>query len=130
MMLRRVDLPAPLEPITVTNSPGARCRDTSFSATRAFTVPGANVLLMFSSFSTSLLLVDRGGLGDGGEAVPHGAAQPREALPLRQHEREHHEDRRDQLHVVRVEAGHEGQLDDHAIPVSYTHLTLPTNREV
>src|SRR5690625_2336120 len=52
-MFSSVDLPAPLEPITVTNSAGASRRLTSCSARRSFTVPAKNVLAIPVSSSIS-----------------------------------------------------------------------------
>ena len=42
--LRRVDLPAPLPPMTVTKSPSARVRETPFRARFSLMVPGLKVL--------------------------------------------------------------------------------------
>ena len=53
-----VDLPAPLPPMTVTNSPGARCSESPVSATFSVIVPGLKVFAMFSmrsNQSTALL---------------------------------------------------------------------------
>ena len=41
---RRVDLPAPLPPMTVTKSPSFKWRDTPFKAVFSLTVPALNVL--------------------------------------------------------------------------------------
>src|SRR5699024_12877923 len=49
--LSNVDLPAPLEPISVTKSPGARSRETSISALRSFAVRGKKVLEISSILS-------------------------------------------------------------------------------
>ena len=46
-----VDLPAPLPPITVTKSPGARCSDKSCKATFSLMVPAKNVLWICSTCS-------------------------------------------------------------------------------
>src|SRR5579884_2074448 len=45
MALSSVDLPAPLEPMSVTNSPGCTARLSSRKATTSSTVPGKKVLV-------------------------------------------------------------------------------------
>ena len=51
IMFMRVDLPAPLPPITVTKSPGARCRSTLTKARFSLMVPALKVLQTFCTFS-------------------------------------------------------------------------------
>ena len=51
MALNRVDLPAPLEPMMVTKSPGSRWRDRSVRAFFSLTVPGLKVLEMWEMVS-------------------------------------------------------------------------------
>ena len=47
MAANMVDLPAPLEPMTVAKSPGSRWRDRSRMAAFSLTVPGLKVFLIW-----------------------------------------------------------------------------------
>src|SRR5699024_8523827 len=98
--LSNVDLPAPLEPITVTKSRGARSRETSTSALRSFAVPGKKVLEILSILSI-------GHLPSG-----HLRGLTRE---LGQQECRDNEHGGNQLHVIRVQADRERNVDDQAV---------------
>src|SRR5690625_3066006 len=111
-MLSIVDLPAPVEPMTVVNSPGCSCREIPSRATRSLGVPAKKVFLTESSWSTSV--PSRRRRRRGAPQRAQGADAP-ERAPLRQHQRDDHEDGGDELHVVGVQAHLQGDLDGHAV---------------
>src|SRR5699024_10651040 len=98
--LSNVDFPAPLEPITVTKSPGFRCRETSTSALRSLAVPAKKVLEMLSILSIGYL--------------PPGDFR-RPASQLRQQQRGDDKHCGNQLHVVRIQAHRQRHVDDQAV---------------
>ena len=92
IILSRVDLPAPLPPMTVTKSPSARVRSTPVRARFSVTVPRLNVFFTWDSLSICLtaLRVARTQL----ELLPH----------HRHAQRQGHDDRGQELHIVGVHA--------------------------
>src|SRR5450830_1898086 len=85
MALRKVDLPAPLEPITATNWPVGISRSSPRKAGFSIGVPGLNVILRSFAFNMS------GSLGQ----------QLQLALAHRQHQCQHDQHRRDQVQILR-----------------------------
>src|SRR5699024_10689569 len=59
IVLSRVDLPAPLDPMTVTKSDSASSSDRSCRGLRSLTVPGKNVLVLSSLLGLVLTLPSR-----------------------------------------------------------------------
>ena len=95
--LSMVDLPAPLPPMTVTNSPSRSVRLRPFRAVFALTVPGLKVLCR--SFSSSMLLHSFLG-GVLGLGLAAGLFQ----IQIGQRQEDRHDQRGDQLQVVSVQA--------------------------
>src|SRR5262249_11326480 len=89
--LRSVDFPEPLVPTTTRNEPSSSVRSTPRSARTSFGVPWLKVFATPRSSST--------------------ATSPQPPADLGERERREHEDRGDQLQVVRVEPGAERDRD-------------------
>src|SRR5690625_716619 len=110
MTLSIVDFPAPLEPMTVANSPGSSRSEMPWRASRSFGVPAKNVLL--TSVSSSMSRTSRRGGRRRGAAQGPQRTDPPEHAPLGQEERDDDEDGGDELHVVGVEEPDpQGELD-------------------
>src|SRR5450830_1507031 len=86
--LRKVDLPAPLEPITATNCPVGISRSRPRKAGFSIGVPGLNVIFRSLAFNIS------------GSSLQ----QFQLALAHRQHQRQHHQNCRDQIQVLCLQA--------------------------
>src|SRR5690625_1017546 len=114
MTLSIVDFPAPLDPMTVVNSPGASRSEMPWRARRSFGVPAKNVLL--TSVSSSMSRTSRRRGRGGGPPQRAQGAHPAEHAPLRQHQGDDDEHGGDELHVVGVEPAHpQGDLDRHPV---------------
>src|SRR5690625_7708546 len=100
MQLSTFDFRTPSEPITVTKSPGVRCRETSTSALRSLAVPAKKVLEMLSILSIGYL-------------PPDDFRRP--ASQLRQQQRGDDKHCGNQLHVVRIQAHRQRHVDDQAV---------------
>src|SRR5450830_1331742 len=100
--LRKVDLPAPLEPITATNWPVGISRSRPRNAGFSIGVPGLKVILRSFAFNISGSLTQQFQL----------------ALAHRQHQRQHDQHGGDQIQVLRLQADEiavQGQRDEEAV---------------
>src|SRR5207249_1112081 len=90
--LRSVDFPEPFVPMTIRNEPASRIRSTPWSARTSFGVSGLKVLRTPRTSST--------------RAPPQSLAEPG------QHQGGEHEERGDELQIVRFEARAERNGDE------------------
>src|SRR5699024_1629897 len=106
MALSKVDLPAPLPPMTVTNSPSLISRSRPLSAVLALTVPALNVFCRFvilSTFPTSIRHVLR----------PQGLAPGKVlAFQVRHRKEDGDNDGGEHLQIVRLQAHEDDQIVD------------------
>ena len=111
MTLRRVDLPAPLLPITATNSPSAIVKSTPLRARRSLDAPGLNVF--WTCCSRSMGRIHPPCHRREGGATP--AKGGKLVLECRCGEGQDDEDRRDDLKVGGRKAASESDQDRHPV---------------